>query len=75
MLKKKQDCNKKVKETLRHHQADICVDDKEKLNRTLQTFKQNVDEDDLCQYRLCCSIWERSTDSSDSIGKESKISN
>lgn len=35
MLKEKQDCDKKVKETLRHHRDDICVDDKEKLNRTL----------------------------------------
>ena len=55
-----------MKETLRHHRGVICVDDKEKLSRTLPTFKQNVDEDNLCQYRLCCSIWERSNDSSGS---------
>ena len=55
-----------MKETLRHHRGVICVDDKEKLSRTLPTFKQNVDEDNLCQYRLCCSIWERGTDYSGS---------
>ena len=48
-----------MKETLRHHRGVICVDDKEKLSITLPTFKQNVDEDNLCQYRLFTPAFEK----------------
>ena len=41
-LKEEQDCDKKMKETLRHNQADIRVDDKQKLNRTLQTLMKII---------------------------------
>ena len=38
-FKRKRDCEDKAKEKLRHRRAGLSVEDKQKLNKTLQIFK------------------------------------